>query len=114
MNVIGVACALASSVVSQSWAPVCAECAKALVDGATDEHESAGCRDGAADVRRSGVGESARLQMVELPERHPPDDRRAVDIDGDELAERRRRTGHPGLGIPEASDRPAPRRRALV
>ena len=50
------------------------ERAEAAVDRAADEHEAAGRRDRAADVRRAGLVEAARFQIVEDAERHAPPD----------------------------------------
>src|SRR4249919_4214125 len=47
---------------------------EALVDRRTHEQDAARRHDGAADVRRSGLVEAARLQLVEDAERHAPGD----------------------------------------
>src|SRR5206468_887584 len=73
-----------------------------------------GRADRAADIRRAGTWESTSFQIVELAKRDAPDDRCPIDVDGDQLAERRHRARNAILWIPEAADRPPPRRRTLI
>src|SRR5207248_8387888 len=86
------------------------ERAKTRVVGRADEDHAARGDDAAAQAERAGVIEAFRLQLLDEAERHAPRDVSLVHVNGDELAEWRRRARNLVHRIPEAPDRAAPRR----